>query len=200
MTHKLVTSLLTTWMVLALASGVLAQTVHRLRGAEATSDKLIDVLKPHGTRGLKPVSGPPQCKAIREQRARGISPPTATSDMAAIDVQFAYNSAELSPSATRTLDELGKALTSDELASSCFQIEGHTDSTGTEEYNQRLSERRAQSVVRYLIGHFGIDSDRLIAVGYGESRPIASNDTDDGRAQNRRVQVGSLAAASADAQ
>jgi len=66
-------------------------------------------------------------------------------------------------------------------------IEGHTDSRGTDEYNQGLSERRAQAVVDVLVNDFGIDANRLQAIGYGESRPVASNDTDEGRAQNRRV-------------
>lgn len=66
-------------------------------------------------------------------------------------------------------------------------IEGHTDSRGTDQYNQGLSERRAQAVTDVLVNDFGIDAGRLQAVGYGESRPIASNETDEGRAQNRRV-------------
>ncbi len=66
-------------------------------------------------------------------------------------------------------------------------VEGHTDSTGPEEYNQGLSERRAQAVVDLLVNEHGIASSRLNPVGFGESRPIASNDTREGRAQNRRV-------------
>ena len=66
-------------------------------------------------------------------------------------------------------------------------IEGHTDSTASDAYNQKLSERRAQAVQKMLIEKYGIDPNRLIATGYGESRPIASNTTKDGRQQNRRV-------------
>lgn len=68
-------------------------------------------------------------------------------------------------------------------------IEGHTDSAGDERYNQRLSTQRAQSVRSYLIANMGILGDRLEAVGYGESRPIASNETTQGRAQNRRTDL-----------
>jgi len=67
-------------------------------------------------------------------------------------------------------------------------VEGHTDSIGTEEYNMGLSQRRADSVVDYLVAG-GIARSRLTAVGMGESDPVASNDTDDGRAQNRRVEL-----------
>ncbi|HUN55439.1 MAG TPA: OmpA family protein [Smithella sp.] len=66
-------------------------------------------------------------------------------------------------------------------------IEGHTDNVGKEAYNQRLSEERAKSVRQYLIDKFGIDGSRLTTVGYGFSRPIASNDTAEGRQKNRRV-------------
>jgi OOP family OmpA-OmpF porin len=66
-------------------------------------------------------------------------------------------------------------------------VEGHTDSTGPESYNERLSQQRAQAVVDLLVNQYGIESRRLEARGYGESQPVASNDTREGRAQNRRV-------------
>ncbi len=68
-----------------------------------------------------------------------------------------------------------------------IEIAGHTDSVGSEMYNLRLSEARANAVRDYLIQH-GISPDRLIAKGYGESRPIAPNTTREGRAKNRRVE------------
>jgi len=68
------------------------------------------------------------------------------------------------------------------------RIEGYTDSTGTAEYNQALSRRRADAVMSYLIGQ-GVRADRLIASGRGESSPVASNDSASGRQQNRRVEV-----------
>jgi len=67
------------------------------------------------------------------------------------------------------------------------ELEGHTDSIGTDEYNMKLSQRRAQSVKKYLVDKFGIDPARLSTVGYGESQPVASNKTDAGRQKNRRV-------------
>jgi len=68
-------------------------------------------------------------------------------------------------------------------------IEGHTDSVGDAKYNEGLSQRRADAVQKYLVEKFGIDGSRLTAKGYGESRPVASNATKDGRAQNRRVEA-----------
>lgn len=68
-------------------------------------------------------------------------------------------------------------------------IEGHTDSRASDSYNQKLSQRRADSVRSALISQYGIDANRITAVGYGESRPVASNDTDAGRQENRRVMV-----------
>ena len=66
-------------------------------------------------------------------------------------------------------------------------MEGHTDSKGAEAYNQRLSERRAKTIADMLVTDFGIDGSRVDSRGYGESRPVASNDTDEGRQHNRRV-------------
>ncbi|MBB2970403.1 OmpA family protein [Mesorhizobium sp. RMAD-H1] len=71
---------------------------------------------------------------------------------------------------------------------SLVDIYGHTDSTGSASYNQQLSQRRAQSVATYL-GSQGIDQRRFAVTGFGDTRPIASNDTEAGRAQNRRVEI-----------
>jgi OOP family OmpA-OmpF porin len=70
-----------------------------------------------------------------------------------------------------------------------FQIEGHTDSDGGAAYNLALSQRRAQSVVSDLVSHYGIAHGRLIAKGYGLTKPVASNATDAGKALNRRVEL-----------
>jgi len=70
-----------------------------------------------------------------------------------------------------------------------IRLEGHTDSIATEEYNQRLSERRADAVRDYLVKEGACAAANTTTVGYGESRPVASNDTEEGRAQNRRVEV-----------
>ncbi len=84
-------------------------------------------------------------------------------------------------------------------------VEGHTDSIGTDEYNRQLSEQRAEAVRDYLVQQ-GIKSDAITASGFGKSEPVASNDTPEGRQQNRRVElvvsgnaIGNTAEASADA-
>lgn len=76
-----------------------------------------------------------------------------------------------------------------EFTDTSATIEGHTDNVGKEAYNQKLSENRANSVRQYLIEKFGIDGSRLNPAGYGYSKPIASNDTKEGRQKNRRVVV-----------
>ena len=69
------------------------------------------------------------------------------------------------------------------------EIGGHTDNIASNAYNQKLSEKRANSVRQYIIDKFGIDGSRLTAKGYGENKPIASNDTEEGRQKNRRVEA-----------
>ena len=99
---------------------------------------------------------------------------------------FEFGSAELAAADKAALDELIAVLRN--LPQVKGVIEGHTDSVGPADYNQQLSERRANAVMDYL-DNAGIADARFSAVGYGESRPIASNDTDEGRAANRRVML-----------
>jgi OOP family OmpA-OmpF porin len=104
-------------------------------------------------------------------------------------VNFEFDSSALSPQAQLILQAAVEAL--GEGGDVRVEVAGHTDSVGTEEYNQGLSERRARSVADYLSNH-GVDRFRLTVAGYGETRPVASNDTADGRAQNRRVELNVL--------
>ena len=102
-------------------------------------------------------------------------------------VNFAYNSAELTSDARITLDQLGTALHDPRLAKFSFVIAGHTDGKGGDEYNQKLSERRAEAVRGYLIAQFGIPSQQLTAKGYGKSQLLDPEHPEDGI--NRRVQI-----------
>ena len=102
------------------------------------------------------------------------------------NVTFDFDSASLKPQFTPVLD--GVAQTLSQYNQTVIEIAGHTDSVGTDQYNQALSQRRATSVSGYLGSH-GVMQQRMITVGAGESRPIASNDTENGRAQNRRVEI-----------
>ncbi|TRD22359.1 OmpA family protein [Palleronia caenipelagi] len=102
------------------------------------------------------------------------------------DILFAVDSAAVQPGLRGDLQLLANSL--NKYSASSVEIQGHTDNTGDAGYNQGLSQRRAQSVTSELIA-YGVAPSRLRPVGYGESRPIADNLTDAGRAQNRRVQV-----------
>ncbi len=99
-------------------------------------------------------------------------------------VNFDFDRADIRAEDEVLLDEAARML--GQCSAKRVRIEGHTDSTGPEAYNQGLSERRAKAVKNFLVGR-GISSDRLEAVGRGEGEPVASNATREGRALNRRV-------------
>lgn len=102
------------------------------------------------------------------------------------NVTFATDSADLSPAFFDVLGSVSKVL--QEFDKTVVEVAGHTDSTGSDSYNQTLSERRASSVAQYLRSH-GIRNERVLTVGMGESRPIADNGTAEGRQANRRVEI-----------
>ena len=101
-------------------------------------------------------------------------------------VLFEVDKADLKPEMTATLDKLSRALAAVGIHGAT--VEGHTDSTGAEDYNQALSERRAQAVKAQFAAS-GMPAAEVAAVGKGETDPIADNATEDGRAQNRRVVI-----------
>jgi outer membrane protein OmpA-like peptidoglycan-associated protein len=102
------------------------------------------------------------------------------------NVTFAFDSAKLNPQFDPVLDKLAQTLV--EYNKTVIQIAGHTDSTGSHEYNMKLSLQRADSVKTYLESR-GVPAARLVTLGAGPDYPIASNDTEEGRAQNRRVEI-----------
>jgi outer membrane protein OmpA-like peptidoglycan-associated protein len=101
-------------------------------------------------------------------------------------ITFALNSADLNGQFYNALD--GVSMVLKEYDKTVVEVAGHTDSSGSDQYNQALSERRAQSVAGYLSSH-GVKTQRLITIGAGEGHPVASNDTEAGRAANRRVEL-----------
>ncbi len=104
-----------------------------------------------------------------------------------LEITFDYNSANISAKSLASVQALGRALTNPDLKGSTFIVAGHTDAAGSDSYNQDLSERRANSIKRYLVDKFGIAGADLVTVGYGKSKlkdasqPLAE--------VNRRVQV-----------
>jgi outer membrane protein OmpA-like peptidoglycan-associated protein len=104
-----------------------------------------------------------------------------------LDIQFDYNSADISKASMPAVQELGKALSNANLRGSTFVVAGHTDAVGGESYNQDLSERRADSIKRYLTEKYGINGTDLVTVGYGKNQPKDASAPMD--PINRRVQV-----------
>lgn len=102
------------------------------------------------------------------------------------NITFGFDSSSLQSQFYPVLDNLSNTL--NQYNQTIIEVAGHTDSKGTDAYNQQLSVRRAEAVGNYLMGK-GMMRDRFIITGAGESRPIASNDSESGRAQNRRVEI-----------
>jgi len=102
------------------------------------------------------------------------------------NVTFATDSVDLSPAFFDVLNSVSKVLK--EFDQTVVEVAGHTDSTGSEAYNQALSERRAASVSQYFAAR-NVSNQRLIAIGMGELRPIAANSSEAGRQANRRVEI-----------
>jgi OOP family OmpA-OmpF porin len=181
--------------------------------ANPSADEIIKSLKPMGTigtgtRGIRPATGatPPAAAPAASAPSAGVSQPAPARTAAAsqpapakppsanLEVQFATNSAELNQAARSTLDQLGKALTSNDLSSYRFRIEGHTDTVGNPELNKSLSARRADAVVAYLNGVYHVDMSRLQAVGLGEAEQAVPTGPQVAEPRNRRVKVVNLGA------
>jgi outer membrane protein OmpA-like peptidoglycan-associated protein len=176
-----------------------------LAGDNVSSDDILHALQPKPlTRGLS--AGPkvdPAVKAkeigfvqtLRNRKTRSLSMGereeiaeiASTKPKIDLDIQFDFNSANISTTSMPSVQALGKALTDVNLKGSTFVVAGHTDAIGSEGYNQDLSERRADTIKRYLIEKFGIAGTDLVTVGYGKSRPKDPNAPMD--PINRRVEV-----------
>jgi outer membrane protein OmpA-like peptidoglycan-associated protein len=172
---------------------------------QVSADQILDALQPKRvTRGL---SAGPQIDAaakaretgfvqtIRNRKTRSLSlgereeiaAIASTKPKIDLEIQFDYNSAEISKTSMPAVQELGKALSNASLKGSTFVVAGHTDAIGSDAYNQGLSERRADTIKRYLTDKYGINGSDLVAVGYGKSKPKDPNAPT--APINRRVQV-----------
>jgi OOP family OmpA-OmpF porin len=127
--------------------------------------------------------------SVPAPRTRGIQTELST---IALKIHFDFDSDRILPVAVPMLDNLGQALQSPQLSPYRIQIEGHTDNIGSDDYNQNLSQQRAESVKRYLTQNFGIVPDRLVAVGRGEAEPVHDNHSPQGREKNRRAEFVNL--------
>ncbi len=179
-----------------------------------SASQIINSLRPSGnlvtggTRGIRlaappsdaaaaPAPAPSPTQQPRVASSKPVAVPTvapASGPAVNLTVNFATGSADLTPDAVRTLDELGSALSSKELAGYHFRIEGHTDTVGSAEYNRALSERRAEAVVDYIAKKFGVAPTRLQAVGMGEQGLMVPTPPQTAEPRNRRVQVVNLGA------
>ena len=162
----------------------------RVYGAHEAVDpnEVARILDPSATprpaikmRSLRLLDDPPSAQGMAAADAPSASRPSALS----LPVQFAFDSAEILPAARDQLDALAEGIRRLPGAQPVL-IEGHTDATGSERYNDRLSERRAQAVKGYLVSRHGITAARLHAVGRGEHVPLPGRDA--AAAENRRVQ------------
>jgi outer membrane protein OmpA-like peptidoglycan-associated protein len=192
-----------TLAVAFLAGGLAMAAAHRPAMAEDLSaQRILDGLK---TRGLSASARPSMSEddLAFVKRVRGQSRSLSTDDrdhMAAIapkrpkvdlEINFDYDSAALTPRAEPQLNNLGKALNSSELAGSVFMLGGHTDAKGSDEYNQTLSERRAETVKRFLMERYHLPAANLVSAGYGKKG--LKNAADPYAAENRRVEVVNMA-------
>jgi outer membrane protein OmpA-like peptidoglycan-associated protein len=166
-----------------------------------SADEIIRSLKPSGnpmhggTRGIRLAAPSSDATAPAATAPAGRQQASQAADPAVnLTVNFATGSADLTVDATRTLDELGRALSSQDLASYRFRIEGHTDTVGSREYNKALSERRATAVVDYVVRKYDVDPARLQAVGLGEDGLLVQTPSQTPEPRNRRVQVINLGA------
>jgi OmpA-OmpF porin, OOP family len=107
-----------------------------------------------------------------------------------LNIEFDFDKSDIRPQYHDELKTVGDFM--NKYPDVNMAIEGHTDSIGTDEYNQKLSQRRVDSIKNYVVNKFNIDGKRIKATGYGETRPIADNKTDEGRQRNRRVEAVSI--------
>jgi outer membrane protein OmpA-like peptidoglycan-associated protein len=147
--------------------------------ATAKEMRFVDTLRNRKTRSL----------SLGERQE--IAEIAATKPKIDLEIQFDYNSAEIAKTSVSAVQELGKALSDANLKGSTFVVAGHTDAIGSEAYNQDLSERRADTIKRYLTEKYGINGSDLVTVGYGKSQPKDPNAPMN--PVNRRVQVVNMA-------
>ena len=179
-----------------LAAGlVLAGAAGAQSAGEMTADEITEAFNKQKTRGLVLVPTNPQAEAPAQTETATTVAPVETevaysevdrADQVNVQISFDFDSAAIKPSFYGILTNVSNVMIN--YAETVVQIAGHTDSVGSEAYNQGLSVERAGAVRNFLVGQ-GVSPARMAAIGFGENYPIASNDTEYGRAQNRRVEI-----------
>ncbi len=159
-----------------------AQADKVFKGSELNSSALIEA--------LEPPPAPVLTRSLRVTKQAGTPAEKPRQPAASMLITFMTNSDELTPEAKQGLDTLGAALKSDRLATFKFAIEGHADPRGGDDFNLKLSQRRAESVVAYLADKQGIERSRLQPVGKGQSELL--NHSNPFAPENRRVTVKTL--------
>jgi outer membrane protein OmpA-like peptidoglycan-associated protein len=181
-----------------LATGILAPAVGLAQSGPSTEQiiKSLTPTSPTGaTRGLRiaPATAAPSQPQPQSQWTAPVHAAAAAAPVSApaisLTVQFTNGSAQLTPQAIQTLDNLGRALSNQALTAYRFRIEGHTDTVGTREYNRELSDRRAAAVVDYIASNFHVDRNRIEAIGMGEDGLLIPTPDQTPEPRNRRVQV-----------
>ena len=144
----------------------------------------------------QPAPSPAQQPRVASSKPVAVpaAPQPAAAPSVNLTVNFANGSAELTPEAIRTLDALGRALASQDLAAYRFRIEGHTDTVGSSEYNRALSERRAAAVVDFVAKKFGVDPAPPAGSRHGRGGLLVPTPPQTPEPRNRRVQVINLGA------
>lgn len=178
---------------------------HTAQAEDLSAQQILDRLKVPKTRGLTTPERPAMTaddlafvKRVRGQtRSLSLNDRERMAEIAPkrpkvnLDINFEYNSAALTPRAEPQLRDLGTALSDAELAGSIIMLGGHTDAKGGDDFNQRLSERRAETVKRFLVRNYRIPADNLISAGYGKSR--LKNPANPFASENRRVEIVNMA-------
>jgi outer membrane protein OmpA-like peptidoglycan-associated protein len=187
---------------LVLACGLILSGSLPSLAQRPTEEQILNALKPAAkTRGLTPASSRQIAEeqrfidTVRKIKTRGLTAnerervAEIARNKPAIDLEvyFDYDSSAITTEAEPELMKLGRALTNRDLQGGVFLVAGHTDAKGGVDYNQRLSDRRAQAVKQFLKDRFNLSDDSLVATGYGKSK--LKNTADPYAAENRRVQV-----------
>lgn len=146
-----------------------------------TSEQLIE--------HLSPTHPAPRTRGMIKTPGAGMANTTPNPSVL-LNIQFLLNSSELTPQAMQQLNEVGKALSSAELGGSSFEVGGYTDASGDARYNRLLAEHRANAVKHYLSRNFGVNPERLNAVGWGEDKLLLPGNPY--HPDNRRVEIVNL--------